>query len=121
MQNSAVRRVFVFVAHKPGEAQHHPIIVHAKCENIFRKSIPVPEALHDWPQLYARLAGHRMFDCLDLVDPMTRPFQVRRTARFTLIGAAIMLLTLMVATQSPRVELLTRAPGTPNPRFSFLV
>jgi hypothetical protein len=37
-----------------------------------------------------------------------------------LIGALALLLTVMVAMRAPRVELLTRAAATPNPRLSFL-
>ncbi len=58
-----------------------------------------------------------MFDSGKL---MTRPFHGWRTLAFALLGAAIVLWMLMVATRTPRVELLTRAPGPPNPRLSFL-
>jgi hypothetical protein len=37
-----------------------------------------------------------------------------------LLGAAAVLLTLMVVTRAPRAELLTHAPGTQSPRLSFL-
>jgi hypothetical protein len=53
-------------------------------------------------------------------DLMTRPFQRPRMVWLALIGAVVLLLALMVAMQAPRAELLTRAPGTPNPRLSFL-